>query len=83
MGLWVFFAYHNPGRLRPLWEFSSTEQIKAFPELIVTSTTGNAEVYKLRPGTRGDYRLNGLPSGKQLPTRPAERLSGGSLRPAT
>ena len=70
--LWVFLAYHNPGRLRPLWEFSATEPGKSFPELTVTSTTGKPEVYKLRPGTRDDYRLNGLPSGRRLPTRPAE-----------
>lgn len=70
--LWVFFDYHSPGRYRPLWEFSASEESKPFPELIVPSGTGRQVVYKLRPGTRGDYRLDGLPSGKQLPTRPAE-----------
>jgi hypothetical protein len=72
VGLWVFFDYQNPGRYRPLWEFSSREESKPFPELTVPSTTGKEEVYKLRPGSRNDYRTGGLSSGKALPTRPSQ-----------
>ncbi len=70
--LFVLLDYGNPGRYRPLWEFSASEESKPFAELQVPSSTGKLEVYKLRPGTRGDYRLNGLPTGRPLPTRPSE-----------
>lgn len=70
--LWVFLDYHSVGRFRPLWEFSASDQSKPFPQLIVPSATGKEEVYKLRPGTRDEYRLDGLPTGRRLPSRPSE-----------
>jgi hypothetical protein len=70
--LWVVFDYHAPGRYRPLWEFSSAEDAKPFPELRVPGPGGQEKVYRLRPGTRGDYREDGLSSGKPLPARPRE-----------
>lgn len=70
--LWVVFDYAAPGRFRPLWEFSSSVDAKPFPELRVVNANGKEDVYKLRPGTRGEYRLGGLSSGKQMPTRPLE-----------
>jgi hypothetical protein len=70
--LWVVFDYAAPGRFRPLWEFSSSSDAKPFPELRVPNASGKEDVYKLRPGTRGEYRLDGLSSGRQLPSRPAE-----------
>lgn len=70
--LWVLLAYRSPDRFRPLWEFSSSEDTKFFPELRVPVPGGREDVYKLRPGTRGDYRLDGLTSGRPLPTRPPE-----------
>jgi hypothetical protein len=70
--LWVFLEYKTPGRFRPLWEFTSTAESKPFPELLVPTTSGREDVYKLRPGTRSDYRVGGLTSGKSLPTRPTQ-----------
>lgn len=70
--VWVFFDYQAPGRYRPLYEFSPRETVKPFPELLVPTASGKEDVYKLRAGTRNEYRLGGLSSGKALPTRPAE-----------
>lgn len=69
---WVLLDYRSPGSFRPLWEFSSSREDKPFPELRVPNASGGEDVYKLRPGTRGEYRLGGVSGGKQLPTRPAE-----------
>ena len=69
--LWVVLAARSPGSYRPLWEVTSSEDSKPFPELRIPKS-GGEEVYKLRPGTRGEYRLNGLPGGKALPSRPPE-----------
>ncbi|MFO0876483.1 MAG: hypothetical protein U0840_03840 [Gemmataceae bacterium] len=74
--LWVVLAYGTPGRYRPLWEFSSSEDSKPFPELRVPTAAGKEEVYKLRPGTRVEYRLGGLSSGKLIPSRPPEIIVG-------
>jgi hypothetical protein len=68
--LWVVFAYRSPGRYRPLWESASTEQETQFDELRVP-TGDHEEVYRRRPGTRSEFRLNGLPSGKPLPSTPS------------
>jgi len=38
----------------------------------VPGESGKEEVYKLRPGTRHEYREGGLPSGKKLPTTPPQ-----------
>jgi hypothetical protein len=73
--LWVLFDYRAPGRYRPLWEFSSAEEAKPFPELRVPAPGGKEEVYQLRPGTRGEYRRDGLASGKPLPARPREIIA--------
>lgn len=70
--LWVMLAYGSPGRYRPLWDFTSSEDAKPIPELRVPTVGGKEEVYKLRPGTRGEYRLGGLTSGKPMPARPRE-----------
>ncbi|MFO0842734.1 MAG: hypothetical protein U0797_10115 [Gemmataceae bacterium] len=69
---WVLLDFRSPGSFRPLWEFSSSQDDKPFPELRVPNASGGEDVYKLRPGTRGEYRLDGVSGGKQLPTRPAE-----------
>jgi hypothetical protein len=69
--IWIVFDYRAPGRYRPLWEFSSTEDKKPFPELRIPTAAGE-EVYKLRSvGGRHEYRLKGLTSGRPLPSRPA------------
>src|SRR5262245_33340124 len=70
--LWVVLDYASPGRFQSFWESSSTEDAKPFPELRVPAAGGREEVYKLRGGSRGDYRVGGVSSGKSLPTRPAE-----------
>jgi hypothetical protein len=67
--IWVVLTYRAPGRFRPLWESSSTEQVKQYDELRVMVTKGKDDVYRRRPGT-SEYRLNGLPSGKPLPSTP-------------
>lgn len=72
--VWIVSDYRDPGRYRPLWEFSSVEDSKSFAELRVPTPRGE-EVYKLRPGTRSDYRLNGQPGGKGLPSRPAQVIA--------
>ncbi len=73
VALWMMLDFAAPGRYRPFWEFSSTEESKFFPEIRVPNPgSGREDVYKLRPGTRGEYRLGGLASGRQLPTRPPE-----------
>jgi len=69
--LWVMLDYHSPGNYRTLFEFSSTEASPPFRELRVPAG-GREEVYRLRPGTRNEYRLNGLPRGNRLPTRPGK-----------
>lgn len=79
---WVFFDYRDPGRYRPLWEFSSVEDAKSFAELHIPTPRGE-EVYKLRPGTRSDYRLNGLPTGKPLPSRPSQVIAVAGDQKAT
>jgi hypothetical protein len=69
--VWVLLDYRNPGNFRPLFEGSSTETSKPFAELRVPKTPGPGEdVYKLMRGTH-EYRLNGQPSGKPLPSRPS------------
>jgi hypothetical protein len=68
--VWVVLAYRAPDRYRPLWESSSSESAERFNELRIPNPSGGDEVYKRRPGTRGEYRLNGLPGGKPLPSTP-------------
>ena len=68
--VWVVLDYRTEGRYRPIWETSSTETTKAFTELRVPDEAGREEVYKLRPGTRHEYRLEGLPSGRPMPATP-------------
>ncbi len=65
--LWVFLDYSSPGHFRPLWEVSSTEQVRHYQELRVPIARGRDDVYKLRPGTRNDYRRA---DGKTLPSTP-------------
>ena len=67
--IWLICDYRTPGGYRPLWEFTSTEESAAFPELRVPTTAGE-DVFKLRPGTRNEYRLDGRPTGRHLPGRP-------------
>ena len=67
--LWMVCDYRTPGGYRPLWEFSSSEDTAAFPELRIPIASGE-EVYKLLPGSRNDYRLNGQTRAKPLPSRP-------------
>jgi hypothetical protein len=69
--VWVVLAYRSPGRFRPLWETTSTEQVKQFDELRIPVSKGKEEVYKRRPGSRSEYHLGGLPSGRPLPSTPA------------
>lgn len=68
--LWAFAAYQAPGRFRPFWESSSTEDSPMIPELRVpNSATGGEDIYKLRRGTR-EYTIGGRPNGNPLPDRP-------------
>lgn len=68
--VWVVLDYRSPGRYRPLWETTSTEQVKQFDELRVPVSQERDEVYRRRPGTRSEYHLDGLPSGRPLPSTP-------------
>jgi hypothetical protein len=64
--LWVVLDYRSPERFRPLWEVSSTEKVKQYPELRVLDGKGKELVYKLQqPGNI--YRL---PGGKALTGTP-------------
>jgi hypothetical protein len=68
--LWAVFDYHAPGRYRPFWEASSTEESPPISELRVPNvSTGGVDVYKPVPGRR-EYRIGGLPTGNPLPNRP-------------
>jgi hypothetical protein len=68
---WFFLDYRDPpGRFRPLFESSSTDDSKPFPELRIPKDKKGEDVYRLVPGTRTEYRLNGHPTGKVLPSRP-------------
>ena len=67
--IWLICDYQAPGGYRALWEFSSTEDTAAFPELRIPTATGE-EVYKPVPGKRNDYHLNGQTRGQALPSRP-------------
>jgi hypothetical protein len=71
--LWIVADYRDPGRYRPLFEFSSTEEGKPFPELRVPKPGGGEEVYRRRPGAGLDYYLDGKATGKKLRGRP-ERI---------
>jgi hypothetical protein len=70
--LWVIVDYRTQGRYRPIWETSSTETSKSFPELRVPDSAGKEEVYKLRPGTRNEYLVGGVASGKKMPATPPQ-----------
>lgn len=70
--VWVLLDYAAPGCYQSFWLASSSEDSEFFPELRVPTPGGKEEVYKLRVGTRGDYRIGGVSSGKALPTRPQE-----------
>jgi len=70
--LWVIVDYRTQGKYRPIWETTSTESSKSFAELRVPGESGKDEVYKLRPGTRNEYREGGLPSGKKLAATPPQ-----------
>lgn len=68
--LWVVLAYRAPGTYGPLWEFSSREVSKPFPDVFAPlAEGGEAERFRWIPG-RG-YRLNGRENLKPLPSRPA------------
>jgi hypothetical protein len=67
--LWIILDYNSPGHFPSLFEITSTEDNKPFPELRIPTNRGE-EVYRLRPGARLDYRLNGQANGKPLPSRP-------------
>jgi hypothetical protein len=71
---WIFLDYRNPGHFRPLFEGSSTETTKPYAEMRIPKAQGTGEeVYKLIRGTH-EYRLNGQPSGKPLPSRPSRLI---------
>src|SRR5438132_10798814 len=66
--VWIVLAYRSPDRYRPIWESASTETVKRFDELRIPGPGGKEEVYRRQPN--GEYRLNGQPRGKRLPTTP-------------
>jgi hypothetical protein len=68
--LWLVLDFRAPGRYRPLFESASRENSPPFAELRIPKHSGGEDVYRLRPRTNLDYRLNGRPDGKPLPTRP-------------
>jgi hypothetical protein len=72
--LWIVMDYRAPGRYRPLFESSSTEDAPPFPELRIPKPGGGEDVFLLRPnrrpGDRLEYYLNGQVTGKRLPHRP-------------
>jgi hypothetical protein len=73
--LWVVIDYNSPGNYRPLYEFSSSEDQKPFPELRVPTASGQ-EVYKLRSGAgRPEYRLSGRAAGRPMPTAPEKIIA--------
>jgi hypothetical protein len=75
IAIWVALDYQSGGKYRPIWETSSTEETKRFTELRVPGPANREDVYRLRPGTRDDYRLNGLPSGQRMPSTPEKIIA--------
>jgi hypothetical protein len=71
VALWAVFDYHAPGRYRPFWDVSSTEDSPPIAELRVPNVNapGGFDVYKPVPGTR-EYHIGGRRAGNPLPDRP-------------
>jgi hypothetical protein len=75
--VWIFFDYRAPGRYRALHEFSMSEDLPPYKELLVVPTRGaKEEVYQLRKDAQGrpEYlRKGGSP--KDVLTKRPEKIT--------